>query len=404
MTLMRTLLFLGSTILVSSLTACSTHVNGASGGGGDGAGSTSVGDGGGPIGEGGGPIGTGGGSLGDGGAGAAGDGGSGGFVGSNGARPPAAGASQPGDGDGAVFAISKLFIGDTDRNGAPDKPNGWKNYGYNIDGQITSCQGNGCQAVHHHCKPAGGGSPAIAYPDGKNGIDNSFGENILPILEGVQSDEGKQLNARIAAGKWTVLFDVQALGAGNEYRPLTSLLYVGADLGHPAAFDGSDVWPVRPEGLSNPSDVTSSKEVFPMSYVIGNTWVSWYGGHLQIPLETATDGELALDIGAAVASFDMSPDHAEATNGTISGVLDTAQFILAIRRWVGEFDPSLCSGNTIDSIANQVRQASDIMNDGSPGTDAEQCNGISIGLGFNAARVQLGGVGAPTNSNDPCGP
>jgi hypothetical protein len=165
------------------------------------------------------------------------------------------------------------------------------------------------------------------------------------------------------------------------------------------------VWPVRPEGLTNPNDVTSSKEVFAASYVVGNTWVSGpSGGHILVPFDTQGLGQLTLDIGVAVASFDMPADHSAGANGTISGVLDTEAFVTEFARVVGAFDISLCSGPTIESIKNQIRQASDIMKDGSPGTAAETCDGISIGLGFDAALVQLGGVGPATTPSNPCGP
>ena len=60
----------------------------------------------------------------------------------------------------------------------------------------------------------------------------------------------------------------------------------------------------------------------------------------------------------------------------------------------GSFDPSLCTGPTIMSIVDQITQASDIMADGSQ-DPTQTCNGISIGIGFNASLVQLGPVVAP---------
>src|SRR5579871_1119177 len=54
-------------------------------------------------------------------------------------EPPAAGPMHPGDGTGSVtFAISKLYLGDTDPDGTPDKANGWKHFGYDLDGKIST--------------------------------------------------------------------------------------------------------------------------------------------------------------------------------------------------------------------------------------------------------------------------
>jgi hypothetical protein len=382
--------------------------NGGSGASGGGvAGMSAVG---GSGGLGGAPMTTGSETIGVGGSGGAGAGGSaaggaggagGGAGGMTGAQPPGPGPANPGDGPGAVFAISKIYLGDTDRDGTHN-PNGWKQYGYNVDGQITNCVGNACNQVHNHCKPAGNGSKAAVYPDGKNGIDNSFGSNILPILTAIASNEPHIENAAILSGKWTVLFDVQALGSGDEYQPLTSILYMGADLGHAPLFDGSDVWPVRPDTLTDPTDITTSTELFPASYVINNTWVSGPGGHIQVPLFVDGVNQLILDIGVALASFEMSGGHSAVTNGTISGVLDTKQFVDAFAVLAADFDPSLCSGTTIESIKTQLREASDIMKDGSPGTASETCDGISIGLGFDALPVTLGAIGPATPPNQPC--
>ena len=68
----------------------------------------------------------------------------------------------------------------------------------------------------------------------------------------------------------------------------------------------------------------------------------------------------------------------------------------------GSLDVSLCDGTTFDSIANQIRVASDILADGS-NASGTTCDGISIGLGFDMVEVQLGAVApavAPTP--DPC--
>src|SRR5690349_19491062 len=55
------------------------------------------------------------------------------------AEPPTAPATKPGDGTGSVtMAISKLYLGDTDADGTPDKANGWKNFGYDLDGKIST--------------------------------------------------------------------------------------------------------------------------------------------------------------------------------------------------------------------------------------------------------------------------
>src|SRR5262249_39954589 len=111
---------------------------------------------------------------------------------------------------------------------------------------------------------------------------------------------------------------------------------------------------------------------------------------------------LNLTIGNAVMAMTLAGDHKSATNGTIAGIIDTESFIEELRKVAGAFDQGLCTGSTFDSLADQLRQASDIMKDGSQ-NPAVECDGISIGLGFDMAEVQLGPV-APESppQPDPC--
>jgi hypothetical protein len=144
------------------------------------------------------------------------------------------------DGTGSVtFAFSKVYFGDTDRNGTPDAPFGWKQYGYDIDGKITT------DTFVDLCQPLFNASPHLVFPDGDGGIDNSFGRNILPILLGVQSNFTLVVNTGILQGKQTFMLDLEDLGSGSSYNPLLSRLYPGANLGATPHFDGTDAWPAR---------------------------------------------------------------------------------------------------------------------------------------------------------------
>src|SRR5262245_23512873 len=105
------------------------------------------------------------------------------------AEPPAPPAMKPGDGSGSVtFAISKLYLGDTDPDGTPDKANGWKHFGYDLDGKVSTATSTDL------CKTRNGASPANVYPDGDDGIDNSFGKLILPIILGLSSTASQKVN------------------------------------------------------------------------------------------------------------------------------------------------------------------------------------------------------------------
>ncbi len=308
------------------------------------------------------------------------------------ASPPD--GAGPGDGAGVVLAINKLYLGDTNRDGTPNAANGWKQYGFNLDHLIST------KDSKNLCKPRAGGAPSSIYPDGDQGIDNSFGKNILPIILGLAPDASDQLNAGIAEGSFTIMLDIKALGAAASYNPLTTHLYGGAKLAAPPAWDGSDQWPLIPELLNN-GNPDDPKVKFASSYVNDNEWVSGSSAPLNLQLSVAGFA-LNLTIGQAVIATKLGADHKTASEGTIAGIIDTESFIEELRKVAGAFDEGLCSGSTFDSLANQLRQASDIMKDGTQNTAAE-CDGISIGLGFDMTEVQLGPVAPPADPQpDPC--
>src|SRR4029077_10204857 len=106
-----------------------------------------------------------------------------------GVRPPVPGPLHAGSGPTVVFAVTKLFLGDTDRDGTPDPANGWKHLGFDVDGAITNCSGDACeQEFLDQCRPAAEGWAAVALPDGDDGTDNGFGHNIMPILRSLDFD------------------------------------------------------------------------------------------------------------------------------------------------------------------------------------------------------------------------
>jgi hypothetical protein len=309
--------------------------------------------------------------------------------------PPSGGV--PGDGTASVtMAVSKLYLGDTDPDGTPDKVNGWKKFGYDLDGKQSTATSTDL------CKPRDNASPKNVYPDGDEGRDNSFGKNILPIILGIASDATQKINDGLASGSFTIMLDMQKLGSGSNYSPIVTNLFAGAELGAAPKWDGSDVWPVRPELLVDPNDITKGSKVnFPMAYVNNNVWVSGSKGDVTLSL-SVSGFTLDLTIANAVITVEMDAAHKKGTKGVIAGVLKTDQLTTELKKVAGSFDASLCSGNTIDSIVAQISQASDILADGTQ-DPTKECDGISVGLGFDADIIQLGPVAAPSPPKpNPC--
>lgn len=306
--------------------------------------------------------------------------------------PPEAPASPTApSGDAVTFAVSKIYLGDTTRDGTPDSK-AWQQFGYNLDGIVSTKNGS------NHCTPQMGANPSLVKTDGPGGVDNALGANLLSIILGVAPTAGDDINQSVLDGDFTIMIHNEALGSEPNQGPIKAALYGGAKLEGGPKFDGSDMWPVTPELLNN-GDINSPKVTFDTAFVTDGTWVS--GSNATVTLNISIQGfSLNLVITNAVITADIS-DQSNITGGVIAGVLDTEGLIEELRKVAGALDSSLCSGSTFDSIATQIKAASDLMKDGTNGP-GQTCDGISIGLGFDAKPVQLGPVADPsTPGEDP---
>lgn len=293
-----------------------------------------------------------------------------------------------------VFAVTKLFLGDTTRDGVSSSI-AWKQYGFNVDGLVSTKNSKDL------CKPPKGGTPSGTYPDGDDGIDNAFGKTFIPIFGGLVAEPTGSLQEKLDHGMSRLLFLDETLPPGSEQGPHSTRAYRTTDLGHPPALDGSDSWLAAPEGLMNWTDLASSTSVFLTSTLQDNLWASGQGTTLEVPMLLG-DEALMLSIRLPRITMRLTPGHEAAIEGQIGGVLDTEEFIAAFRKLAGNFDPGLCSGSTWDSVANQLRGTSDILADGTQDPN-KTCDGISVGLGFTATKALLAGIGpASPPPPNPC--
>jgi hypothetical protein len=282
------------------------------------------------------------------------------------AEPPLPSTAPAPDGAGHVtFAISKLLVGDRDRDGQQDTEQGWKQYGFDLDNTVSpACPPDPFAGL---CIPREGAPVALVHTDGDDGIDNAFGKNLLPLLLALDSTFGDALDARV---------------------------YAGAPLGKTPAYNGADTWPVRPESLNNPADLSSATLAATDTYVVGNTWVGRFHGELTIAFVWAKQ-TLHLHINNPVISMDLDAARTGATNGTIAGILDTADLVAEATETALRVDDTLCpTSPTTQSIVAAITQASDILSNGSQDPTLP-CDGISVGFGFEAKRVTLGPVAPP---------
>ncbi len=295
--------------------------------------------------------------------------------------------------DGTILAVSELFMGDTGWDGI-EAADAWQNFGRNVDGVITT------DDFSQHCTPSSGAAPVNVFPDGPNGLDNAFGKTIIPIIKAATSGGISQpATMAIQMGGSTLIFDLLGV-TGADQSPVETRLYGSADLGTAPAFDGSDCWPVAESTLSDPADITSANTIFPDASLAADVWSS--GAPQTIDVTFGAAGiAIPLRIYQAQIVMRLDPTHTSATQSELSGVIDTEELIATISDAAGAFDPLLCNGAILQQVANQIRQASDLMADGTQGPGAT-CNGISVGLGFSASAVHLGGIGPGFVPPDTC--
>jgi hypothetical protein len=298
--------------------------------------------------------------------------------------------------DGYVYAFDTLLLGDTDRNGSPS-PNAWRQYGFNLDGLVSDVGANDL------CQPAAGGTPSSVYPDGDGGIDNAFGKLIMPIITGLSQDASGQVNDAIDQGLFTYLLWIEELGTSADQDMLTLRSYEAAPLGALPAFDGNDAWKVTHASLIDGSDIHSAKGQFGSTAVVAHA-LSASAGTFGFALSFGAGAPMVLELKQAQIAVTLTPDRTRATGGVIGGIIETEAFIDELRKAAGAIDQALCSGTTFDSLADQIRQASDILVDGTQDPNAT-CNAMSIGLGFESVQADLAGIAAALPPPvDPCAP
>lgn len=290
--------------------------------------------------------------------------------------------------DEKTFAVYSLSLGEADRNGVASK-DAWKDYGYDLDGLTSSKDSKDV------CTRQAGAS-ASNQEDGNQGIDNAFGKVIIPFLAPFAAAPSKTLTDSIHSGSFTILLKIKGLTDDPKQTNtgLSGTLLVGANYGQgkTPTFTPSDDWPYRKDPQIAIDD----------AYINNGTFVNGTSG-ATVALSLYIQGvSLDLSIHKAIITFDHSaPD--DATNGTIAGVIATEELVSGIEKVAGRISTQLCGGSTLDSIKSTIRQASDILQDGTNKAGVP-CDAISIGIGFTAKHIGNPTTEAPPDKTppDPC--
>jgi hypothetical protein len=299
---------------------------------------------------------------------------------------------------GTAFAVSQLSFGDGN-NGE------WKSLGFNIDGETWTA------GDPKHCKPNSGATPSMVFPNGNNGIDNSFGDNLLPTIIGVDPNLVTDTNNGLTNGIFTVLLKMYCLPPSGDVDGMTTKLFGGTALGISAdgggtqmtpKWDGTDQWPVEPNLLSNPNDPESSTIVMPGTFVANDVYDTGKNQTFVLTLPLNLNGmssSLKLTMYAAEAQMTFSTGRTAATLGVLGGVLNTEEFVAEIAKVADLL--GYCSNSIYPALITKIRQSSDIMADGTQ-DPTQVCNGISVGLGFQMKEVLRGPIGPAVTDGPAC--
>jgi hypothetical protein len=163
----------------------------------------------------------------------------------------------------------------------------------------------------------------------------------------------------------------------------------------------TDVWPVDSSSLLD-RDANAPLLTFPQSYEVNGVFVAEPpSGNGEIALGVFKGVPFVLPIRHLQIAMTLSADGMTATSGTISGILPTDRFEDVARRIAQPLIPSLCSASAWESITQQIGQTQDILIDGTQ-DPSQPCSGISLGVGFEAVRVQIGPVAVVPSLGDAC--
>jgi len=319
-------------------------------------------------------------------------------------RPPS-GTSSKADDIEAVFAFRNISL---DQSG--DR---WTRFGLDLDGMNTTSVSDAAECV------AANGNPPL---DGNKGIDNSFGQHVLPTVVSLISclEDNIALNQGLGFG--TVLLrlrewngtpndakvDVSVLSAvdGTSLDDVAGVKWGGSNSASlmrsrgneeapPPAWDGEDVFFVDPASLV--AGDLGHALVWKTDAYISN-------GRVVLPVDTATTFAFLTGPGAFLLSLngfliaDISEDGQILEKGLLAGRFSAGDLVATLRP-LGICDESF-RGSIVGLLTNNL----DLRIDPKLGSPDDQCTATGVAFSFQGIRAQMAEIVAPVELPipDPC--
>lgn len=278
----------------------------------------------------------------------------------------------------------------------------WARVGFNLDGYCTGSPDweNGCQPI----------ARARPQADGDDGIDNTFGKELFPLVDSVVPGLNETARMSQLKGVGLPILRVrgwngtrndprihvtitQAVGsvAGNDDGSKPDVVFENHEPrlpnGEPAPeplWDGNDYTWVRSDTFlaGNPDDPLVYDN---NAYVADGVFVMHLPDRVEI-LFPADDVGVMVRLTGGIATGRLSEDGMRLEDVVVAGrwsIID----LLRTAENVG-----LCMGTPQYAVLrSRLEAVADVTSEVDPGPGAE-CDAISIGVGFTGFRMKFGGV------------
>jgi hypothetical protein len=250
--------------------------------------------------------------------------------------------------------------------------------GLDLDGVITRNHSK----LHCQMTPDDASASQV---DGADGIDNSFGGNVVSLIGNLEPEFVSQMNADVMTGKFTQLLSVSGIGPNADYNVLDASLVSAASRSEPPTWH-NDVWPRL--ALNEPPSTFSN------TYLTRNTLVATGSTGITTLVITIHGVPVHVRLQNVSVVADLSADHLTIERGIIAGIASVDDLIAEFLHRYAFFAPVLCGGNPLlDLAVKHLHGSADIMLDGTQ-DPTRACDGVSFGMFFHAVTAQEGATGS----------
>ncbi len=278
------------------------------------------------------------------------------------------------------FAVKRFHLGSQNSAGVI-VDDAWREWGHDVDHVCTSIEDsitniNTCRRV--------AGAKTNSLRDGMGCRDNNFGQHVIGLAKIASPDFEARLVDGTLSGNSTLMIKLEDVDDGPDDPYVPAKMYAATNTTAPK-WDGTDERSVSSDSLID-GTIERPLTSFPRGYLVGNVWVSGEPSSFTIPIPVA-DAPAPMKLEGAIVTFKVGADRKAGIGGVISGGINLSNLESIIKPIA--ISSGLCPGSAFyESTLKTVKQYPDLVS-GAPKMQSEsvECNAMSIGLGFDAARI-----------------